>query len=200
MRCLIIVDFPGPAPNRFILIYWKRDQDGTKRKFNKSPEISPPRVVHSGSKIGTVWNKTKLGNASEFPIIHIDIERVFLARWALFRPKVTGLWMWTIKENNWHYFRVRVHALGWIISRDWSILQASLRIYFSRYRFKVSVLKVRSYSHTYNRFSVKWSQISFYTLYIENSNLRHWSHNNKRYLFFYNKFLYILPLFLFCFL
>lgn len=121
-RCLIIIDFPGSAPNRFIMIYWKRDQDGTKRKFNKSPEISPPRVVHSGSKIGTVWNKTKPGNASEFPIIHIDVERVFLARWALFRPKVTGLWMWTINENNWHYFRVRVHPLGWIISRDWLIL------------------------------------------------------------------------------
>ena len=42
IRCLIITDFPGPAPNRFIIIYGKRDEDGTKRKFNKSPEISQP--------------------------------------------------------------------------------------------------------------------------------------------------------------
>ena len=98
--CLIITDFPGPAPNRFIMIYWKRDQDGTERNLINLKLYSQPRVVHSSSKKGTVWNKAKPGCASQFPIIHIDIERVFLAWWALiFRPnKVTGLWMWTSKD------------------------------------------------------------------------------------------------------
>ena len=40
--CLIITDFPGPAPNRFIVIYWKRCQDGTERNLINLLKLANP--------------------------------------------------------------------------------------------------------------------------------------------------------------
>ena len=42
IRCLILIS-ELLSQNRFITIYGKRDEDGTKRKLHQSPEISQPR-------------------------------------------------------------------------------------------------------------------------------------------------------------
>lgn len=127
-------DFRGPVTNRFIMIYCKRDEDGTKRKLI----INLPKLANPGYPAGapSLENRDSLKQTKTrkcFPIyLHIDIERAFLAWWALFTPsKVTGLWTWTFKEiNYWLFFRVRVRPLDWQISRDWLILKSSLLLAF----------------------------------------------------------------------
>ena len=50
-------DFRGPVTNRFIMIYCKRDEDGTKRKLHQSPEISQPSGCTLARKWGLVETK-----------------------------------------------------------------------------------------------------------------------------------------------
>ena len=79
--CSILISvwfwFPGPASNRFIMTYWKRDQDGTKRKFNQSPEISQPSGCTLARKLGLAETKQ---NRGVFPVFYTYRQRAGIPR------------------------------------------------------------------------------------------------------------------------
>ena len=64
--CLIITDFPGPAPNRFIMIYWKRCQDGTERNLINLLKLANPGWCTLARKKGLFETKQNRGVLPNF--------------------------------------------------------------------------------------------------------------------------------------